>query len=257
MPRPKLEACRVTGLVAHDPMPRPQGGYTPMHLAAYQGYVQIVDMLIEKGASVNRQDSDGDGYAPLHLAAQEGKIDVSRALLQRGAEPNVQNDVSSVTLCAWPHRGGDRFYPCMSAVPCPTCQPQPPPFSLTSAPDNVRVQMGDTALHLALRNSHYALARVLLAGGADVTIEDDEGQIPLDECKDDAVRRELQEAAAEVRVGCRCGSRQCGGHVVRRADVTRPRYSADPRQRAQRSGRRASEPRLGRPMVASCCARSR
>ena len=68
-----------------------------MHLAAYQGYVQIVNMLIEKGASVNRQDSEGDGYAPLHLAAQEGKIDVSRALLQRGAEPNVQNDVGWLT----------------------------------------------------------------------------------------------------------------------------------------------------------------
>ena len=70
-------------------------------------------------------------------------------------------------------------------------------------------QMGDTALHLTLRNSHYALARVLVASGADVTIEDDEGQIPLDECKDEAVRRELKEAATEVRVSPRLALPSC------------------------------------------------
>jgi len=58
--------------------------------------------------------------------------------------------------------------------------------------------MGDTPLHLALRNSHYALAKVLVGSGGDVGIEDDEGQRPLDECKDTAVRAELKAAAQEV-----------------------------------------------------------
>lgn len=33
-----------------------QVGYTPLHLAAYQGFLDMAALLLERGAGVNRQD---------------------------------------------------------------------------------------------------------------------------------------------------------------------------------------------------------
>lgn len=33
---------------------------TPLHLAAYQGHLQIVELLIKNGAKLNAKDDEGD-----------------------------------------------------------------------------------------------------------------------------------------------------------------------------------------------------
>ncbi len=66
-----------------------EGGWTPLHLAALNGRVDIVASLLEHGADPNVQDKFG--RTPLHLAALNGHVDVVRLLLEHGADPTVKN----------------------------------------------------------------------------------------------------------------------------------------------------------------------
>ena len=43
---------------------------------------------------------------------------------------------------------------------------------------------GNTALHIACKNSHINVIQSLLSQGADISIKNNEGKTPLDECQD-------------------------------------------------------------------------
>ncbi|MGC9105409.1 MAG: ankyrin repeat domain-containing protein [Thermoprotei archaeon] len=45
---------------------RDKDGNTPLHLAAWYGYLDIVKFLVEHGADVNARNAEGN--TPLHLA---------------------------------------------------------------------------------------------------------------------------------------------------------------------------------------------
>jgi len=72
---------------------------TPLHSAAYYGYVEVVRFLLEHNADVNSQDSKG--HTSLHKASKSGGsrkdpnlprllVDVVRLLLQYGADVNAR-----------------------------------------------------------------------------------------------------------------------------------------------------------------------
>jgi ankyrin repeat protein len=44
--------------------------FTPLHLAANKGHIEVVKLLIEHGAYVNAKNNNG--WAPLHEAAYNG-----------------------------------------------------------------------------------------------------------------------------------------------------------------------------------------
>ena len=50
--------------------PQPDNGWTPIHFAVYQNYVEIVRLLIQEGAHVNVITKDG--WTPLMIAAHRG-----------------------------------------------------------------------------------------------------------------------------------------------------------------------------------------
>jgi ankyrin repeat protein len=54
-------------------------GYTPLMIAAKNGHIDIVDLMINTGVDVNTQASDGK--TALFLAAQNGHSNVVRRLL--------------------------------------------------------------------------------------------------------------------------------------------------------------------------------
>ena len=69
-------------------------GYTPLMLAAHLGHLELVELLIARGAELDANSANAMQVAPLHSAAAHPDPAqaalVSRTLLDAGADPNSQ-----------------------------------------------------------------------------------------------------------------------------------------------------------------------
>ncbi|MBN1759585.1 MAG: ankyrin repeat domain-containing protein [Chitinispirillaceae bacterium] len=68
---------------------------TPLELAAVYNNVQIVELLLKKGADVNA--SDGDGYTALIVAARQGNAENLQVLLKAGAKVDARAWAGGIT----------------------------------------------------------------------------------------------------------------------------------------------------------------
>jgi ankyrin repeat protein len=76
-----------------------QGGMTPLLMAARQGHIEAVQLLLEAGAPIN-QVSAGDKTSPLLIAVINGHFDLAKYLLDQGADPNISSDNGAAPLYA-------------------------------------------------------------------------------------------------------------------------------------------------------------
>jgi ankyrin repeat protein len=65
-------------------------GNSPLSGATYQQRLDVVRLLIERGADVDQ--GDNAGWTPLHLAAANGYLEIARLLLDAGADVSAQSD---------------------------------------------------------------------------------------------------------------------------------------------------------------------
>jgi hypothetical protein len=79
-----------------DPNVKDDNGQTPLHIAALWGHVDVVRVLLEHRADPNAKDNDGK--TPLHYAAEKGHVDVVRVLLERGADPRIADNRGHIPL---------------------------------------------------------------------------------------------------------------------------------------------------------------
>jgi len=75
-------------------------GVAPLHVAARCGALDVVQKLLDLGASVNfRSSKDSKGMTslmtPLHFSAEGGHPDVTKLLLDNGADPHLKNESGS------------------------------------------------------------------------------------------------------------------------------------------------------------------
>ncbi|KAF8494407.1 hypothetical protein F5888DRAFT_1926146 [Russula emetica] len=78
-------------------------GYTPQHLAAHSGYVEISRLLLQYKADTNAQDHSGQ--TPLMFASGQGHVNVARLLLEQGADVNAQDNGRNTPLHHASRRG--------------------------------------------------------------------------------------------------------------------------------------------------------
>lgn len=69
-------------------------GFPLLALAVFFGQREAVEYLLDKGADVNLAAKNAMRVAPVHAAAARRDVEVMRMLLERGADPNArqQND---------------------------------------------------------------------------------------------------------------------------------------------------------------------
>lgn len=75
-------------------------GFQALMLAAYQGHVEIVKILLSKSADVNAKNDKGE--TPLMMAAAEGHKEVVASLLEAKANPDAvdSNEMSAIEKAA-------------------------------------------------------------------------------------------------------------------------------------------------------------
>ncbi|XP_048869209.1 caskin-2-like isoform X3 [Brienomyrus brachyistius] len=134
-------------------------GMRPLHYAAWQGKADSVLMLLRSGASVN--GASLDGQIPLHLAAQYGHYEVSEMLLQHQSNSCLVNKVKKTPLDLACEFGRLKVTQLLlnSNMIGALLEGERKDGSESSA---------NTPLHLAARNGHKDIIRMLLKAGIDI-----------------------------------------------------------------------------------------
>ena len=74
---------------------RVQRKVSPLHESAYRGFVDLVQLLIEKGAAIDATDKDG--WTPLHAACRQGNTNVVLLLVNAKASIVCRSRVRPTT----------------------------------------------------------------------------------------------------------------------------------------------------------------
>ena len=79
-------------------------GRTALHLAVDYQFEEVVQILLDCGASPNTKTAPNQGYAemgretPLHLAVRTKNVKIGRLLIERGADPFSKNKFGHTPL---------------------------------------------------------------------------------------------------------------------------------------------------------------
>uniref|UniRef100_A0A8C3EAD3 Ankyrin-1 n=1 Tax=Corvus moneduloides TaxID=1196302 RepID=A0A8C3EAD3_CORMO len=151
-------------LLAHDAHPNAAGknGLTPLHVAVHHNNLEIVKLLLPKGSSPH--NSAWNGYTPLHIAAKQNQMEVASSLLQYGASANAESMQGVTPL----HLASQEGHADMVAL-----------LFSKQANGNLGNKSGLTPLHLVAQEGHVLVADVLVKHGVTVDAMTRMGYTPL------------------------------------------------------------------------------
>jgi ankyrin repeat protein len=152
---------------------------TPLHLACGAGHVQLVNRLLEHGASIKAQDFLG--RTPLHVAAAAGHNEVLDRLLRDIRAGRDSKDAYHTSLLEAKNSLGQT--PLIAHIKTNGNVSTARILLLNGADPNTCDKDGDTALHAACAAQFCAdipaLLLCLLHYGASVSATDNQGRTPL------------------------------------------------------------------------------
>ena len=140
------------------------GRYANTSLHRAQNHADVVQVLIDAGADIEKKNSEG--YTPLHLACMNACLDAVKVLVQSGAEVRVTNYDGDTCLIAASREGHTetvRYLVGLGQVDV----------------DQVGGPDANTALHEAVGKNHADVVQVLIDAGADIEKKDAWGRSPL------------------------------------------------------------------------------
>lgn len=168
------------------------GQFSPLHVAMYRKITPvrlIMQLLLRYGA--DKDSPDPRGLQPIHVAAANGKVEAIRILVDAGVDVNAlrggdrrwspfmeasaNGHVHAMTILKdlgadWQYRGPDGVSAFVAACVCG--QMLCATYLLGMGADiDEKMASGRTALHYAARNGHLEMAQFLLQMGIDADAE--------------------------------------------------------------------------------------
>jgi len=160
-----VEATGTEAEQQHEGLPDGTGGddlAAELLDAAAEGETNTVDLLLERGASIEARDQDG--YTPLMLAAVNGDAMMVSRLLRKGAKIDATDSEGETALIVSAKVG--RLKSAQALL-------------RGGADTEAKDREGDTPLIIAAANGDVETATVLLEKGADTQARDNAGRTPL------------------------------------------------------------------------------
>jgi ankyrin repeat protein len=128
-------------------------GWTPLHLAAFFGHVDLANALLDIGAPLNARSTNPMKNTPLHAAAAGGYATAVELLLKRGADPNAFQEGGFTALHSAAQAGNREMTAALLAH---------------GADPNARAANNQSPLDLALSRGHQEVAALLEELGASL-----------------------------------------------------------------------------------------
>ncbi len=153
--------------------------------SAWAGHIDVVQLLIQKGADVNAgvTSKDGGRSTALHAAVTANRPDMVEFLISKGADVNIADSVGHTPL----HIAAESLYTQI-----------PKTLIAHGARINAVSKAGDTPLHRAATFGRVKMVETLVSKGADVNARRSDGQTPFDTA---AMAREAETAQTLRKLG--------------------------------------------------------
>ena len=149
---------------------QPKKALTSLGVAASRGHKDVVQVLLEKGAHLNKAHEFA--LTPLQKSVSLGRKVMVQMLLDGGAEPNLRDDQFSASIYEY------GLTPLQEAVGKGKANLVKLLLDRGAKP-NVSDKFGKTPLHQAAENGQANVVQLLLDGGADQNATDKDGETPL------------------------------------------------------------------------------
>jgi ankyrin repeat protein len=166
-----------------------QLGWTPLMIAVSAGRGDIVQTLLDRGASVNH--SNDNGQISLHYAASKGRLEMMQLLLRNGSKINTKDKyVSHYCKIKLPTHFTNRkeemifcFYQGMTPFHRSVSKGDLDVVTLLLNTGKVEIDAqdkeGNSALHMAAEDEHIEMYKLLLDKGADFKLQNKVHQLKI------------------------------------------------------------------------------
>jgi len=203
--------CHILVSAGAEVNAKDQNADTPLMIACSKGFTNIVRYLLTAGASIVCKGDDG--MSALHLATQNGHLECTHIILAQHNLPrnyiNLKDDggwTPLVWACENKHEDIIEYLLNQGADPLltdvemnialhwgafsgskTTCEK----LIASGCDINAQNGIGETPLHIALRQDHYECAFLFISQNARLDIANKQGQLPADGMSEDAQCRTL------------------------------------------------------------------
>jgi ankyrin repeat protein len=177
-----LELVRALIAKGADPTLPNDYGATPLSAAAVEGDRALIEALLDAGADV--ESPNAEGQTVLMVVARTGRVDTAKLLIERGARVNATEAFGGQTALMWAaaqrHPEMIRLLVASGAAVDARGKVHDWERRVTAEPRIKIMQTGGfTPLLYAAREGCVACIEPLVAGGADVDLDDPYGMTPL------------------------------------------------------------------------------